>query len=385
MAIEQIIERILAKHPEVSKEEISERLKKEKRRTSGFISEEALLRMIAAELGMETRTDGFVAPTLSVVDLVPSLSDATVVGRVVAIFPPKAFNGNRSGSFASFLIADENGIARVVMWNARTSLIESGNVKIGQIIRISHGYTKEGREGKVELHVGEKCSVEIDPPDLGSKSFPTISKFTTKINKLHDHGSKKVNMIGTVMRLFPVSAFERQDSSSGKVMRLSLKDETGEISVVAWNEKVDEIQAILKENEGLQIVNAKVKKTMGQELEVHVDSGTFVDAFVRDDEFLNVSCLTEGLAHVNVEGEVVTRPLVREVKTYKQETVRVASFELMDTTGKIWISAWGKHAGIADTLKLGDKVVLKNAYVRRGFGDQLELSTRDAASLTFAH
>jgi len=87
----------------------------------------------------------------------------------------------------------------------------------------------------------------------------------------------------------------------------------------------------------------------------------------------------------NVEGEVVTRPLVREVKTYKQETVRVASFELMDTTGKIWISAWGKHAGIADTLKLGDKVVLKNAYVRKGFGDQLELSTRDAASLTFAH
>jgi ssDNA-binding replication factor A large subunit len=385
MTIEQIIERILAKHPEVSKEEISERLKKEKRRTSGFISEEALLRMIAAELGMETRTDGFVAPTLSVVDLVPSLSDATVVGRVVAIFPPKAFNGNRSGSFASFLIADENGIARVVMWNARTSLIESGSIKVGQIIRISHGYTKEGREGKVELHVGEKCSVEIDPPDLGSKSFPTISKFTTKINKLHDHGSKKVNMIGTVMRLFPVSAFERQDSSSGKVMRLSLKDETGEISVVAWNEKVDEIQAILKENEGLQIVNAKVKKTMGQELEVHVDSGTFVDAFARDDEFLNVSCLTEGLAHVNVEGEVVTRPLVREVKTYKQETVRVASFELMDTTGKIWISAWGKHAGIADTLKLGDKVVLKNAYVRKGFGDQLELSTRDAASLTLAH
>jgi len=385
MTIEQIIERILAKHLEVSKEEISERLKKEKRRTSGFISEEALLRMIAAELGMETRTDGFVAPTLSLVDLVPSLSNATVVGRVVAIFPPKAFNGNRSGSFASFLIADENGIARVVMWNARTSLIESGSIKVGQIIRISHGYTKEGREGKVELHVGEKCSVEIDPRDLGSKSFPTISKFTTKINKLHDHGSKKVNMIGTVMRLFPVSAFERQDSSSGKVMRLSLKDETGEISVVAWNEKVDEIQAILKENEGLQIVNAKVKKTMGQELEIHVDSGTFVDAFVRDDEFLNVSCLTEGLAHVNVEGEVVTRPLVREVKTYKQETVRVASFELMDTTGKIWISAWGKHAGIADTLKLGDKVVLKNAYVRKGFGDQLELSTRDAASLTLAH
>jgi hypothetical protein len=32
-------------------------------------------------------------------------------------------------------------------------------------------------------------------------------------------------------------------------------------------------------------------------------------------------------------------------------------------------------------LKVGDRIVIKNAYVKRGFGDQLELSTRNATSI----
>jgi hypothetical protein len=28
-------------------------------------------------------------------------------------------------------------------------------------------------------------------------------------------------------------------------------------------------------------------------------------------------------------------------------------------------------------LKVGDKIVMKNVYVKKGFGDQLELSTRN--------
>jgi hypothetical protein len=32
-------------------------------------------------------------------------------------------------------------------------------------------------------------------------------------------------------------------------------------------------------------------------------------------------------------------------------------------------------------LKVGDRVLIKNAYVRRGFGDQLELSTGNATSI----
>ena len=149
--------------------------------------------------------------------------------------------------------------------------------------------------------------------------------------------------------------------------------------------KVDEIQIILREHARLQIVNGKVKKDREQKVEVHVDSETYVGAFVPDEEFQEISGLKEGLVHVNLEGEVVTKPMLRDVKTSKHEVVRLASFELKDDTGKMWVSAWGKHARVADNLKVGDRVILKNAYVRRGFGDQLEISTRDTTFLTVVH
>lgn len=382
MTDEEIIGQIRSKHPEISEKEIAEKLEKEKHRTGGFISEGTLLRMIAAHMGMETQGSGPTPPTLSLLDLVPGLGNVTVVGRVVAVFPPKAFNGDRKGRLASCLIADELGIVRVVMWNDRTRLVESGSIKVGQILRVSHAYAKEGRGGKVELHVGEKCTVEADPPGVEPGKYPTIMKFTTRIDHITlDQKHRKVNVIGKVKRVFPASTFEREDSSSGKVMRFILADENAEISVVAWNEKVDELLPMLNEEASLQIVNARVKKALEQKPEIHVNSETYVAAFVPEEEFLRISDLREELTHVNVEGEVATRPMLRHVKTFKKETVGLASFEMKDDTGKIWVSAWRKHSDTADKLKIGDRIALKNAQVKKGFDDQLEISTRDSTSI----
>jgi len=382
MSTEAIIEQILSRHPEISRDEILERLEKEKRKTGGFISEVTLLRMIAAEFGVEIPQDEALTPTLSIGDLVPSLSDVSVVGRVVAVFPPKTFKGNKGGKVASLLIADKNNILRVILWNDKTCLIESGVVKVGQIMRFSHGYTREESIGRVELHIGDKGETEINPRDVDAKDFPTIDKFATKIGEITQaYKNKKVNVAGTVKDLFSTSTFKRRDSSCGKVMRFILTDETGAIPVVVWNEKVDELEKTLKRGVGLQIVNARVKKALDEGLEIHVDAGTYVGALAPTEEFLKIANLEEGLGRVNVEGEVVTKPMLREVKTSRGETVRVAVFELKDETGRIWVSAWRKHADTAGNLKAGDKILVRNAFVKKGFGDQPELSTRSTTSI----
>jgi ssDNA-binding replication factor A large subunit len=337
--------------------------------------------MVAAEFGVEIPQDEILAPSLSISDLVPNLGNVTVVGRVVAVFPPKTFEGYRSGKFASLFIADKSNILRVVLWNDKTSLMESSELKLGEIIRFLHGYTKEDRSGTVELHIGEKGEIEINPQDVEAKEYPYIMNFVTKIGRIaRSHKNRKVNLIGTVKELFPVSTFKRQDSSSGKVMRFILVDETAEISVVVWNDKVDELEGKLKIGVGLQIVNARAKKALGEGLEIHVDTGTFVETSLAE-EFVKITELKEGLGNVNVKGEVVTKPTVRTVKTSEGEIVKLAVFELKDETGRMWVSAWRKHADAAKDLKLGDKIVVKNAYVKKGFGDQLELATKSATSI----
>jgi ssDNA-binding replication factor A large subunit len=382
MMTEELIKRILSKHPEFSRKQIIERLENEKRKIGGFISDETILRMIAAEFGLEIPQNEALTLTISIGDLVPSLNDVTIVGRVVAVFNPKTFEGRRSGKFASLFIADETSILRVILWNDKASPIEFNEIKVGQIIRFSHGYTREDRSGKVELHIGDKGEMEINPKEVKPEDYPTISKFAIKIGEIvQADRNKRVNIIGTVKELFSASTFKRRDSSSGKVMRFMLADETGEIPVVAWNEKVDELEKTLKKGVRLQIVNAKVKKALSEGLEIHVDGGTYVGALASAEEFLKIANLKEGLNRVNVEGEVVTKPVVRDVKTSKGEIVKLTVFELKDETGRIWVSAWRKHADAASNLELGDKLIIKNAYVKKGFGDQPELSTRSTTSI----
>jgi hypothetical protein len=72
---------------------------------------------------------------------------------------------------------------RVVLWNDKPNLIDSGILKVGQIIRFSHGYTRENRNGQVELHLGDKSDVQINPQNISEKDYPDINKFSIKLRK----------------------------------------------------------------------------------------------------------------------------------------------------------------------------------------------------------
>lgn len=384
MGIEKIIKQILSSRPELSKEKVLERLEKERRKTNGLIADEVLLRMIAADLNVKIPSKSSI-PLLSLVDLVPGLNDVTVVGRVVAVFSSKTFAGNKSGKVASVFIVDKESILRVVLWNDKANFVESGMVKTGQIIRFSHGYTREGSDGKVELHIGDKGKIEVNPEGVDEKDYPTISNFRTKISDItQTYKNRKINLIGVVERKFPVFTFKRKNLSSGKVMRLVLADETGRVPVIVWNEKVDVLEEMLKQSTNLQVVNAKVKKARDGGLEVHVNTNTYVRTFTPAEEFLKIADLKEGLTHVNIKGEVTTKPMLREVRTSKGEIIKLATLELKDETGRIWLSAWRKHADSVKGFQVGDKIIIKNAYVKRGFGENLELQIRNTTAITLA-
>jgi ssDNA-binding replication factor A large subunit len=280
MTAEEIIQQILSKHPEVSREQILENLETTKKKTGGLIADETLLRLIAAKYSVEILQKR-VYRRLSISHLVAGLNDVTVTGRVVVVYPPRTFNGARSGKVANLIIADKDATLGVVLWNDKVDLIESGELKAGQVIRFFHGYTRKDREGKVELHLGSKSQIKIEPQNINADEYPSIDKFATKISKI-TQGSSNVHLVGKVKEVFPASTFTRSDMSTGTVKRVTLADETGEIPVVIWNEKVEELEKNLKVNANLQLVNAKVKEN-GNELEVHVDLYTYVEVSERHD------------------------------------------------------------------------------------------------------
>jgi replication factor A1 len=374
MTTQDIIQKILAKNPEVSQEKILEKLRHERARTGGLLGDETLLRLIAAKYGVEvqqnTVKNGW---NLSTSRLYTGLNDVTVAGRLIAVFPVRTFEGEKPGKFATLMLVDNDGILRVVLWNDKAELVESGELRVGQAVRILHGYTREDHYGKVELHLGGKSKIEVEPQEKADE-YPAVEKFTTKIGSL-DYASGAVHLSGVVKDVSGLSSFARSDDTDGKVMRFTLADDSGQVRAVVWNEKATELEKTVKANSRLLLVNVRVKEAQNGGVEVHVDSNTYVDVQTAEVHLTKIACLSENQS-VNVQGVVATVPQSNEVTTSKGEKVKLTVFDLKDNSGIVQVSAWRQHADALNALKIGDKLLLENALARKGFGDKIELSTR---------
>jgi replication factor A1 len=346
-----------------------------KTRTGGLLGDDTLLRLIAAKFGVQVQQNTITnSGILSTNRLFVGLYDVTVAGRLIAVFPVKTFqNVEKSGKFATLMLADKEGILRVVLWNEKAELVERGELKAGQTVRLVHGYTREDRYGKTELHLGNKSQIEFDP-EAKTDEYPSIEKFTTKINLLNTTCGS-VNLSGEVKEVLSESSFIRSDTSVGTITRLTLMDDSGLVTVVFWNEKATELENTLKANARLLLINARVKEDQNGVVEVHVDSNTFIDVQAAQVKYTKIACLKEDQI-VNLEGFVCAVRENKEVTTSKGETIKLLVFDLKDERDNVRVSAWREHAEAFKDLKIGDKVVLQNIYVKKGFGGKIELSTR---------
>jgi len=274
MTTKALMDEIQSKNPQISQAQLLEQLDVERAKTGGLLEDETLLKLIAAKLGVEVQQNSYEnSGTISTGKLFSGLYDVCVAGRLVAVFPAKSFQGQeKSGKFATLMLGDNDGLLRVVLWNEKAELVERGELKAGQAVRLLHGYTRDDRSGKTELHLGDKSLIEVQPPEKSQK-YPPIEKFTTKIAALSAQ-SGSVHISGTVKAVLGKTGFTKSDDTTGVVLRVALRDDSAEAVVVVWNEKVEELEKLLRESANLVLVNARVKEVKGGGFEVHVDSNT---------------------------------------------------------------------------------------------------------------
>jgi replication factor A1 len=382
LSVEEIIERILSAGASTSREEVWRKIKEKKKAAGGFLTEETAARLVASELGVEVEQEQAHSAELPIGELVLGLNDVSIVGRVVVVFPLQSYarkNGSES-QFGRLIVADKTGTLLVLLWNDKADLIRNGKVNRGQILRILHGYVREARDGQLELHLGNRSEFQINPSDVKEENYPAPESFVEKIGKVTKK-KKKTSVLGVIESVSALRVFSRSDGSEGKVLRLSLRDSSGRIVVVLWNGKADSWKDV-RISERLLLIDARVKEKIDGELELHVEDRAYVERLPPQvEEISKISSLVSEGGPVWVEGIVKTKPAKREVSTANGEKVLVTSFELEDESGRIWVSAWRKHADVVEQLTVGARVRLKNVYVRKGFGDAFELATRGSSQV----
>jgi len=279
MPVEEIISRILSYRKDLTRRMILQMIEDKIKEAKGFLTVESAARAVAAELGLEIVSVSLTRG-ISISNLVSGLGDVTVVGRVLHVNSPRTFirSNGEEGRMRSLYIADKTGVLRVMLWGEKADLNKPSEM-IGKIVRFSHGYVRRGYDGKIELNIGSRGNVEIAPPDIPEEEFPSVTRFFVKINQIRK-SKARVNTIGLIVNVYPVTIFTREDGSTGKVRRLELKDESGRILVVLWNNKVDEL-ADVENGKYLELFGAKVREDVNSRLELHVDR--FVDSALLTD------------------------------------------------------------------------------------------------------
>ncbi len=103
-------------------------------------------------------------------ELSTTMRDVDIEGKVVKIFPPTIFErGGREGQVQNILVTDGTATVRVTFWNEDVEKVK--NLQEGDVIRIKHGYVKDGFRGGVEYHVGRRADIDINPEGSGLKDL----------------------------------------------------------------------------------------------------------------------------------------------------------------------------------------------------------------------
>ncbi|MBT7102047.1 DUF2240 family protein [archaeon] len=185
-----LIERI-ATSAGIEKEEVERKVEAKKAKLSGLISKEGAAQIIAAELGIN-----FEDQDLKIGELMAGMRKVNVVAKVINLFPVREYSKNgREGKVANFVIADDTGSTRVVLWDVNhIALIEDGTIKEGDVVEIKNGATRD-----MEIHLSgfseiKKSSTVMDEIKTGA--------VTNEITLVEARQGQNVRIRGTVVQVF---------------------------------------------------------------------------------------------------------------------------------------------------------------------------------------
>lgn len=366
---EDVVHIILARRRDLSREAVLNLVARKKAESGGFLSDQGAAILVAQDLNVELERSPLAEIKLK--DLVSGLNDVTVRGTVAAVSTIQEFkrqNGS-TGKVLRFVLSDPTGQVNCVAWDRQAEKLSTLQLQ-GNTMRISHGYTREGLGGNVELSIGDRGEVEV-ASDSSEVSEESTEHFISISEALRRGGA--VNLSAIVKTPPRVTEFNKVDRT-GKVLRTKLMDKTGRVTLVAWNEKADDLSNITV-GKAIQILEGKIRTSINGSLEIHADSTSQVEVLERPPQHLadlrpqtiKISQIKADMRDIDVLAKILKVQAPIDVKRNTGGTTRVMRLLLGDDTGVIQASLWDVKAELL--LKEEETVLIEDAASREHQGE----------------
>lgn len=373
-SVEWLKQRILEKRKDLTIEDLDKLIESKKKGYSGFLSDEGALRLICHELLIPLGKGQALADEIPIKNLVAGLNDVSVAGRVVAAWPPKRFTkeDGSPGFLTRLILTDKTGMVTCVVWNRKDPALMKTEELTGKLVRINHGYTKTSRSGEVELHVGDRGLIAVSPKDLDEKEYPEIDEIVQSVGEI-DEKLSRVNLQLTLKSNPTLIKFPRDDGQ-GLVSRVRAADETGEITVVAWDEEAENLSKT-SIGDKIRIINGRLRRGLNNSLEVHISKSSLLAQLGKEKPeakpYTPIARLNSSLRNVRLKAKVLNVKRLQDPASGKLKAIQLL---LGDETGMIPAAAWGEKAMEVEELTVGDTLTLLDVDVaERGSYPQLSL------------
>jgi ssDNA-binding replication factor A large subunit len=213
---------------------------------SGMITKEAAAHLVAKEMGLrlETSHNG----RFQIKNIVSGMRNVAFTARIFKISPINEFqkkNGEK-GRVVNVFLSDGTGYIRVPLWNDQVKIVEDEEVKVGDVVHVFGGMSRENIYGEIEISLGKfggmRKSDDVDIPSLESIGKGFLENTRTKIENLVP-GTFEVR--ATIVQIFKGNfVFENDVGEKSMFFSCLLDDGTADIRAVFFKSLAEQLSGL---------------------------------------------------------------------------------------------------------------------------------------------
>jgi len=272
--IEELLEKIREQNPELTKEDIDDKIKQKKEKIGvGYLTDQGALFLIASDLGISLKQTLKVEMGLK--DIYVGAKDVSIESRVLNISPTKQFSRKDGSPFLlrTMTVYDNDSTASVKLWDEKANLPGIEELKPGDLIKIIKAYVKSDLNGSPTINVGSGSNIEST--DKESEIRP-IDDLTIDVSEVKENQSNLV-VSGKIDGNITTLEFTNRRGEPGKGLRMRLKGNDGTAKgVVIWGKDESLLPKVISQNAKVRLLGVRTK-IGNQGLEIHGNEATLVE------------------------------------------------------------------------------------------------------------
>ena len=272
-----------------SEAELEKQVKNKAEEFGGFMSEQGILFAIAREKGVRLNSpdidqhlyemfeDEFDYNdfTIDISEIKEGMTNIVLLGKIINVFPSREFTrkDGSMGAVCSFLLADSTETVKIILWDDHAKAAKNEYFRVNELVRVIGGYSKAGKSGDLEVHLGRKGKLVLSPEDISQsakdklesvkidqnreKSYNTIPKESLREFILQN---KFVSSVKGTVKIENFKELELKSGEKSFLLALLLEVESFAIRVKIWGMEAIECLKLVSDGDCVSITNLAVKE-----------------------------------------------------------------------------------------------------------------------------